>query len=203
MARIFHAVVDGDPLTSGGHLVVPPHGDTIQDDEGRNRYVAYIGHRAWCAKCKTMGTIIGGAGISENMRTYNQALGGLMQAVSGDRVACGCKERPRIIARYATCFSFIEEGYAKRSDELAGVAPVDRAAPWSHSTNDARDYDEQVRATGQGATDGYPYFIETTDGRTESGRLDRRALLSRISTIAVEEYTIYWGDEALAKQAGV
>jgi hypothetical protein len=65
MKRIYYAIVDGDPLTSGGYVVVPPDGDTIQDDEGRRREIAYIGHNAWCAKCKTMGRIIGGSGVSK------------------------------------------------------------------------------------------------------------------------------------------
>ncbi|CAB3768214.1 hypothetical protein [Paraburkholderia solisilvae] len=136
------------------------------------------------------------------MRTYNTVLGGLMQAVSGDFVACGCEEQPRIIARYATLWTFIDEGSAQLDGKPGQTEPVDQAASGNYLSDDVPRYDEQVLATGRGATDGYPYFIEMSDGRTEGGRLERPVLLSRISTMVADDYTIYWGDEALAKQAG-
>jgi hypothetical protein len=194
VARIFHAVVEGDPITGGGYLVVPAHGDRVSDDEGRKRYLAYIGHGAWCAQCKTMGTIVGGSGISEDMRICNSAIGGKRQAVSGDLIACDCETQPTIIARYATWWTF--------SDDAATDPSVERTATGGQLRNRAHDHDEQIRAIGTGSSPGYPYFIETADGRTESGRLDSQAFLSRISTIAAEDYTIYWGDEALDKRLG-
>jgi hypothetical protein len=202
MARIYYAVVDGDPLTSGGYVTAPPNGGTIQDEQGRKRNIAYIGHNAWCAKCKTMGRIIGGAGISDHMRTLNRVLGGLKQAVSGDRVACGCEEHPRIIAQYARCWRFVDKGSGDPGYESQRLAPGNQTTSATHATNDLHDHDEQVRAIGAGASDGYPWFIEMADGRTLAGRLDARALLSRISTEVAGDYVIYWGDEALAKQVG-
>lgn len=48
---------------------------------------------------------------------------------------------------------------------------------------------------------GYPYYIETADGRVQSGELDASRILPRIHTgDASGEYTVYWGDEAIAKQ---
>jgi hypothetical protein len=109
MTRIFYAIVDGDPLTSGGYVMVPPHQDTVEDDQGKKRNIAYVGHSAWCAQCKSMGVIVGGSGMSMDMRPTNQALGGLKQAISGDYVACGCHENPRVVARYAPGLRFIDK----------------------------------------------------------------------------------------------
>ncbi|WP_244438794.1 hypothetical protein [Paraburkholderia dilworthii] len=64
-------------------------------------------------------------------------------------------------------------------------------------------YDEQVTAIGRGSFEGYPYLIETADGQAFSGRLDRSARLPRVHTHAASDYTVYWGDEALARQGVV
>ncbi len=72
------------------------------------------------------------------------------------------------------------------------------------TTSEAKDtFDEQVRATERGASEGYPYFIETSDGQTFSGRLDESGHLPRVYTYSADDYTVYWGDEALAKQDGM
>jgi hypothetical protein len=47
--------------------------------------------------------------------------------------------------------------------------------------------------------EGVPYFIETMDGRTFSGRVGADGLLPRIDTYGEDEYKVLWGDEALAK----
>jgi uncharacterized protein (DUF2345 family) len=65
-------------------------------------------------------------------------------------------------------------------------------------------YDEQVRAAAPRVElDGYPYFIETTDGRTHAGRIDASGHLPRMYTDSSDDYTVYWGDEALSIQNGV
>lgn len=61
-------------------------------------------------------------------------------------------------------------------------------------------FDEQVRGVGTGAGEGYPYFIETADGRIAAGRLDSSEQLSRIYTDAASGYIVYWDEEALVKQ---
>jgi hypothetical protein len=63
-------------------------------------------------------------------------------------------------------------------------------------------FDERVKGVGPGASEGYPYFVETTDGRTFSGCLDANGHLPRIYTVDADEYHVYWGDEALAKLDG-
>lgn len=61
-------------------------------------------------------------------------------------------------------------------------------------------FDEQIRASATAAAlDGYPYFIETQEGRTFSGRIGLDGSLPRISTEAIGEYAVHWGDDALAR----
>jgi uncharacterized Zn-binding protein involved in type VI secretion len=59
-------------------------------------------------------------------------------------------------------------------------------------------YDEQTKLMAP-PIEGVPYFIETMDGRTFSGRVGADGLLPRIDTYGEDEYKVLWGDEALAK----
>ncbi|MCP3714584.1 MULTISPECIES: hypothetical protein [unclassified Paraburkholderia] len=72
----------------------------------------------------------------------------------------------------------------------------------SSAATSTLDYDEQVRGVmARASLSGYPYYIETDSGGVYSGRVDSSGLLPRIATREAERYTVYWGDEALAKQA--
>ncbi len=66
-------------------------------------------------------------------------------------------------------------------------------------------FDEQVQALGEnGPLTNYPFLIEIADGRRFCGYTFVNGSLPRISTDDdSEEYTVYWGDEALAKRDGV
>lgn len=59
-------------------------------------------------------------------------------------------------------------------------------------------YDERPQLIAP-PIDGVPYYIETLDGRTFSGRAGADGLLPRINTHGEDEYTVYWADDALAK----
>lgn len=59
-------------------------------------------------------------------------------------------------------------------------------------------HDEQVLLRNQHA-EGLPFYIETTDGRAFSGRIGPDGLLPRVDTFGEDEYTVLWGDDALAK----
>lgn len=59
-------------------------------------------------------------------------------------------------------------------------------------------YDEQTRLQAPQAA-GMPYFVQTNDGRTFSGRVGADGLLPRVETYGEDEYTVLWGDEALAR----
>lgn len=75
---------------------------------------------------------------------------------------------------------------------------------WVPATEDVPLYDEQALLHGpvDVAFAGLPYFVETSNGRTLSGRADSQGLLPRIETVGSEEYTVFWGDEALARMSG-
>jgi hypothetical protein len=59
-------------------------------------------------------------------------------------------------------------------------------------------FDEQTKLQAP-RIEGMPYFAETMDGRTFSGRIGADGLLPRIDTHGEDEYTVLWGDEALAR----
>jgi hypothetical protein len=86
-------------------------------------------------------------------------------------------------APVATSFFLNADGY------WTGVMP-----PAPHE--DPLDEQTQLQAPH---AEGMPYFVETMDGRTFSGRIGPDGLLPRIDTHGEDEYTVVWGDEALAR----
>lgn len=48
----------------------------------------------------------------------------------------------------------------------------------------------------------YPYFIETTDGRSLFGYTNESGHLPRVATPTGNTYIVYWGDEAPAMHIG-
>ena len=73
--------------------------------------------------------------------------------------------------------------------------PVETSAPQEDT------YDERPQLVAP-PIKGLPYYVETTDGRTFSGRTGTDGLLPRIDTHGEDDYAVYWGDEALTKSAG-
>ncbi|SDC23299.1 PAAR domain-containing protein [Paraburkholderia lycopersici] len=182
MRRI--AVV-GDTLERGGE-VLPYRGPVLTwGDAGHQS--ARIGGQAFCAQCKSTGVIAKAGGPSR----LNFEMGEV--ALDGDIVLCKCPAPPRIVAKLSG-ESWCEDdtqglGTVASSRTVGGVASV-LVGP----------FDEQVKATGRGASDSYPYYIETADGRIESGRLGASGVLPRIHTDNADTYTIHWGEEALAHE---
>lgn len=107
--------------------------------------------------------------------------------VDGDLVLCPCKKNRVIIGSNPGVFLETSSGAARGSAVTAPTHVGERV------------YDEQVRAVASGAAlEGYPYLIETADGQIASGRLDNSRRLPRVYTDTSEDYTVRWGDEALA-----
>jgi hypothetical protein len=106
-------------------------------------------------------------------------------------------EPPRMVARMQSTF-----WHEDMSDGLGTVASAGTASGGVSSVA-MGSYDERVQAGRTTPFEGYPYFIEMTDGRVFSGRVDSARLLPRVHTEGSESYSIYWGDEALAKQKEV
>jgi len=177
--------VVGDSLSSGG---------TIQPYSGppflvHGYQAALIGGSAFCDACKNTG-IIAKAGGPYRLKFRGEV------ALDQDIVLCGCSMPPRIMASLA--------GEAWCSDGLKGFGEVvsSRTATGGVASVKKGAYDERVRAA-EHATEGMPYYIETSDGRVHYGRLDASGRLPRIHTgDNSDDYTIYWGDDALVKQHG-
>jgi hypothetical protein len=191
---IFYSVVEGDPLDSGGSsAVIEGLADcTIEGEDGRHRKQAFLGHKAWCDRCKSAGVIVAAAGCATNLRMFDRTIG-QHEAVGGDEIMCKCPTAPRIIAVHGRNCMIIDGG--GKINNTAASTSLQETPPG------LRNFDEQVRAIARiGAMEGYPYFVETAGGRTYNGYTDKNGHLPRITTGDDESYTVYWGDDALAKQ---
>jgi hypothetical protein len=60
-----------------------------------------------------------------------------------------------------------------------------------------RPFDERVQLSTS-LPEGLPYYIVMSDGRTLFGRVGNDGLLPRMGSDEEGEYSVYWGDEALA-----
>ncbi len=180
--------VVGDSLSSGG---------TIGSYDGprflvRGHQVALIGGSAFCAACQSTG-IIAKAGGPYRLKFQSEV------ALDGDIVLCDCSTPPSIVAVLAD--------QAWCDDRLNGRGEVvsSRTATGGVRSLKKGAFDEQINAATDGSIpdgpDGYPYYIETADGRVHSGVLDTSGELPRINTGDESGgYTVYWGDEAIAKK---
>jgi len=117
-----------------------------------------------------------------------ERLNGKEVALSDDVCICNCSPPPKLIAEQTIrCQLFL----------VADTSLIDQAK--NMATRDRR-YDEQSRLVAP-SIEGVPYFIETFDGRTFSSRTGPGGLLPRVATQDENEYSVYWGDEALARMA--
>ena len=98
---IYYAIVDGDPISSGGRVHVFDHAELSEDPQGRMRAIAFLGDKAFCEACNSMGVIVGHSGIRDSLRMTSYVRGGLLQAVGGDAVLCRCSPAPTLIPKYA------------------------------------------------------------------------------------------------------
>jgi uncharacterized Zn-binding protein involved in type VI secretion len=177
------AVRDGDPTTTGGRVIGSSTGYT---DHGKK--LALDGDVATCSNCKGTHRIFGtGKGISDRGRNV---------VVDGDSVLCPCGRNRAIVGTNPGYFLNSNLG----SPSAGNAATAIESAPSSLA---AGTFDEQVRAAVLGAAlKDYPYFIKTADGQTSYGRTDADGNLPRIEAQEAIDYTVYWGDAALAKQDG-
>ncbi|KVN34595.1 hypothetical protein WJ63_03465 [Burkholderia pyrrocinia] len=169
-------VAKGALTTTGGRVV---SGTSTQYDE-RGQTLARDGDRATCGNCKGVFSIHGSA-----LAWLDD---GKPMVKDGDWVICPCRQN-RVIAPGSSTF-YYSEGGAKAATTTSPASVSDSA----------QSFDEQVRASGVGASAGYPFHIEMPDGQTISGRLDDTGNLPRIYTESSDSYTVHWGDDALDKQ---
>ncbi|CAB3804686.1 hypothetical protein LMG28614_06057 [Paraburkholderia ultramafica] len=184
MRRI--AVV-GDSLERGGEIL--PYAGPVFTIGDAGRQVALIGGSAYCEACKSTGTILK-AGGPRRIDFMGET------AIDRDIVLCKCPSPPQIVATLAG------ESWCDDMAESMGTVASSKTIGGGVASVVIGSYDERVRAIGRGATEGYPYFIETADGGTFSGRLDNDGHLPRLYTDAAADYHVYWGDDALARGKG-
>ncbi|CAB3971078.1 hypothetical protein BCO9919_04617 [Burkholderia cenocepacia] len=184
MRRI--AVV-GDELETGGHVIAYAGPRFTFGDAGHQ--VALIGGPAFCEACGSTGQIAK-AGGPKRIRFMGET------AADGDVVLCRCATPPHIVAVLSG------NSWCDDEAETEGVVSSGSNPQRNTAAIAAGVYDECVRAVGNGAVPDYPYIIETSDGRVHSGRLDATGYLPRVHTSHEGTYTVYWGDEALARLSG-
>ncbi|WP_157652439.1 hypothetical protein [Burkholderia ubonensis] len=112
---ILYAVVEGDPLDSGGHVLKEGKCGTITGDDGERRSIAILGQQAWCNTCESVGTIEAAPGAPDKGRMRDLASGERLQALDGDWVRRRCERPPRIISLYG-------RKWPDNCVELGGVA---------------------------------------------------------------------------------
>lgn len=150
--------------------------------------ISTIGMNTYCPVCKQEGHI-----APRGPRLRGTGPNGQQWALSGDINICGCNPPPVFYAeRNMTMRISASEAEAQMGQSIANRSTVAASAS---------GYDEQVRPVAACASlSGYPYYIETTSGDGYRGRVDSLGLLPRIATDGADQYTIYWGDEALARE---
>jgi uncharacterized Zn-binding protein involved in type VI secretion len=145
--------------------------------------IAREGDPVDCPACGTEGII---QCVQPRMPNH---LDGKEFALSDDLCICGCSPAPKLIAEQTVKYQLL----ALVPDEVVRRSSSPAARQATHLI-----YDEQLRLVAP-PIEGVPYFIETRDGRSLSGRTGPGGLLPRIDTPGEDEYTVLWGDEALAK----
>lgn len=127
----------------------------------------------------------------------NWTIDGIPVALEGHKISCGAV---LICSSPNTGREELGTPTANFFHPSSGVN-MDHAGLTSSNTNGSEAFDEQVHLTTEPSInlECFPYYIATRDGRKYSGRADARGALPRINTEGAEEYTVYWGDEALAK----
>ena len=138
-------------------------------------------------------------GRQQTNRTYcHRATSRLYRVVvvDGDQVLCPCKKNRVIAGSNPGIFLNI-------TDEAATASSATAAHTSRGLSQRANGFDEQVQPVARGAAvQDYPYYILAGDGRIFSGRVDASGRLPRIDAQSAGDYTVYWGDDALAKQQG-
>ena len=176
-----HHITVGSLTTAGGVVVSGTHPFTINEAN-----VALEGDKIACRSCKSTGYI-----LCTGPR-HPESFNGKPVALENDFCICGCNPPPRLIPSQSRRFQTLEG---------AGLGAANNANAAQEGLSPRDDpYDEQAHLVHE-AIPGVPYYIETADGRTFSGRVDDSGLLPRINTRSEDEYVIYLGDEALAKMS--
>lgn len=180
----------GDPTTHGGVVV-----SASSSIEIFGKPVARIGDKVTCPR-PGHGVVT----IVEGDPTWTD--NGKNIALEGHKCSCGCS----LISTLPNVGRSYEGSGASSSSSGSGssgnsVSSTPSFASEFGATAPNEQYDEQTQLISE-PIEGVPYFIEASDGRTFSGRVGAQQLLPRIDTESARDYTVFWGDEALARMNG-
>ncbi|HDV6324119.1 TPA: hypothetical protein RJR39_000149 [Burkholderia cenocepacia] len=183
----FYAVVEDDPLDSGGYVLDGGKCGTIVGDDGKRRKITFVGQRAWCSTCESVGTIEAAPGAPSEKRLRDFTSAGRVQALSNDWVRCRCEHPPRIISRYGRKWKIDASNCDLRM--ASELVTTDRLTATTQLVyNDCfilRD------ATGAPLSD-VAYALQRDTGAFEYGRTDTRGQTHLLaSTSRAENITIY------------
>lgn len=185
---------EGDSTSHGGTVLEGSPSDICM-----GKPIAYIGHKVHCPKCRGTFPIVEGVMTAS---FYGKGV-----AVAGMKTSCGAT---LIASQFTDTVEWSGGAKASSSGTTAAAAVVagaaigalpPRAAAGSPAQKIVEPYDEQPQLLAD-VMEGVPYLIETKDGRIFSGRATAQGTLPRVETYDEEEYTVYWGDVALAKIEG-
>lgn len=189
----------GDRTSHDGTVV-----EGSQFDICMGKPIAYLGHKVYCPNCKGNFPIVEGAMTTS---FYGKGV-----ALAGMKTSCGAV---LIASQFTDIVDYGGGGRASGSSgksegppgasakakQAANAASAPEALSNSNRTDNTQPiFDEQIQVAMLAV--GLPYLIVTRDGRRAAGRVDREGLLPRVATESAEEFEIYWGDEALARQEG-
>lgn len=173
-------IVLGDKTDHGGEVI---EASGVTDTHGKN--IARVGDRVTCPKKGHGGTTVI---VSGDM---TMVIDGKAVAFHGCKTACGAT---LISSQMLTTVAAggeagvrgdeaIRASLRTASDPLLADLPV--------------GFDEQAQLPAH--AEGLPYRIETSDGRVMKGAVGVDGKLPRVGTLSADEYSVYWGDEALAR----
>ncbi|UOO76372.1 PAAR domain-containing protein [Neisseria sp. Dent CA1/247] len=168
------AIIEGDMTTHGGYVLTGSSRMTVN-----GKQVALSGDPVSCPKCKGVFHIVEGG--------YPSVCDNKSIAFEGMLTTCGAK----LIGSQTQYTLAVESSHISTDTNptFTNNSPAE----------ETRYYDEQVILDPE-ITEGIPYFIETDEGKTYYGIVSKLGKLPRVATSEENSYTLYLGDEALAKQ---
>lgn len=179
-------IVVGDRTSHGGVVIT---GSPFSDVDGKS--IARIGDKVTCPRKGhgSVTTIVTG--------DLTDIIDGSPIARHGDLTACGAT----LIS--SQMLTYVDEGSASGGKAAAqsNQAGLSSLAKTKDPVLHEDAYDEQTQLVSP-PIEGVPYYVETKDGRVFKGQTGADGLVPRIDTDGEDEYSVYWGDHALAKMEG-
>lgn len=131
----------------------------------------------------------------------NWTIDGIPVALEGHKLSCGGV----LISSMPNAGRDEAGGGAAANQGASPTAGVFAGQPGATNNNRSNIYDEQLKIIGPdtSAHEGLPYRIETADGKVLTGTLAASGLLPRVDTEMEDTYHVFWGDDALARGAGL